>query len=149
MSGLLLAFSIYRWLAEKKYCCLFESLLLLLILGLLCIDKSCLLLLTYLKIDWHHPAKKKKIQCMEIQRRCWIIVKHLKSFFFFSTEATCITEMSVMMACWKQSNFVDSLCSNEISAFYTCVEKARVRPPVCPAFEISQHMIKGCQGDIF
>lgn len=55
-----------------------------------------------------------------------------------------------MMACWKQSNFVDSLCSNEISAFYTCIEKTRVRPPVCPEVEISQHMIlKGCLGDIF
>ncbi|KAM4615147.1 small ribosomal subunit protein mS37 [Polymixia lowei] len=39
-------------------------------------------------------------------------------------EATCITEMSVMMACWKQNNFVDALCSNEMQAFYTCVEKA-------------------------
>nr|XP_046258547.1 coiled-coil-helix-coiled-coil-helix domain-containing protein 1 [Scatophagus argus] len=40
-------------------------------------------------------------------------------------EATCITEMSVLMACWKQNNFVDGLCSNEISSFYTCVEKAQ------------------------
>ncbi|XP_030581313.1 small ribosomal subunit protein mS37 [Archocentrus centrarchus] len=40
-------------------------------------------------------------------------------------EATCITEMSVLMACWKQNNFVDSLCSNEITNFYTCVEKAQ------------------------
>lgn len=40
-------------------------------------------------------------------------------------EATCITEMSVMMACWKQNNFVDGLCSNEINSFYTCVEKAQ------------------------
>ncbi|XP_076600098.1 small ribosomal subunit protein mS37 [Chaetodon auriga] len=40
-------------------------------------------------------------------------------------EATCIPEMSVLMACWKQNNFVDSLCSNEMKAFYTCVEKAQ------------------------
>ncbi|XP_053188950.1 coiled-coil-helix-coiled-coil-helix domain-containing protein 1 [Scomber japonicus] len=40
-------------------------------------------------------------------------------------EATCITEMSVMMACWKQKNFVDALCSNEINSFYSCVEKAQ------------------------
>ncbi|XP_078129661.1 small ribosomal subunit protein mS37 [Sander vitreus] len=40
-------------------------------------------------------------------------------------EATCIIEMSVMMACWKQNNFVDGLCSSEINAFYTCVNKAQ------------------------
>ncbi|XP_026164580.1 small ribosomal subunit protein mS37 [Mastacembelus armatus] len=40
-------------------------------------------------------------------------------------EATCITEMSVMMACWKQNNFVDHLCSTEMNAFYTCVKKAQ------------------------
>ncbi|XP_071337739.1 small ribosomal subunit protein mS37 [Trachinotus anak] len=40
-------------------------------------------------------------------------------------EATCVTEMSVLMACWKQNNFVDDLCSNEMKAFYSCIEKAR------------------------
>nr|XP_057912648.1 coiled-coil-helix-coiled-coil-helix domain-containing protein 1 [Doryrhamphus excisus] len=40
-------------------------------------------------------------------------------------EATCITELSVMMACWKQNNFVDSLCSREMGDFYTCVQKTR------------------------
>ncbi|XP_058507878.1 coiled-coil-helix-coiled-coil-helix domain-containing protein 1 [Solea solea] len=40
-------------------------------------------------------------------------------------EATCITEMSVLMACWKQQNFVDALCSSEISSFYTCVQEAQ------------------------
>lgn len=40
-------------------------------------------------------------------------------------EATCITEISVMMACWKQNNFVDSLCSDETNAFYACVAKAQ------------------------
>ncbi|KAF3708505.1 Coiled-coil-helix-coiled-coil-helix domain-containing protein 1 [Channa argus] len=40
-------------------------------------------------------------------------------------EATCVTEMSLLMACWKQNNFVDGLCSNEMKTFYTCVEKAQ------------------------
>ncbi|XP_069578701.1 small ribosomal subunit protein mS37 [Brachyistius frenatus] len=40
-------------------------------------------------------------------------------------EATCITEMSVLMACWKQNNFMDNMCSNQISSFYTCVAKAQ------------------------
>jgi len=40
-------------------------------------------------------------------------------------EATCITEMSQMMVCWKQNNFVEALCSNEMKSFYTCVEKAQ------------------------
>lgn len=40
-------------------------------------------------------------------------------------EATCITEMSVLMACWKQNNFVDGLCANEMNSFYICVEKAQ------------------------
>ncbi|KAM7408054.1 hypothetical protein PAMA_001958 [Pampus argenteus] len=40
-------------------------------------------------------------------------------------EATCITEISVMMACWKQNNFMDGLCSDEIKSFYTCVETTR------------------------
>ncbi|KAJ3610401.1 hypothetical protein NHX12_022493 [Muraenolepis orangiensis] len=41
-------------------------------------------------------------------------------------EATCITEMTTMMACWKKSNFVEALCSSEMSSFYTCVEKAQL-----------------------
>ncbi|TNN50860.1 Coiled-coil-helix-coiled-coil-helix domain-containing protein 1 [Liparis tanakae] len=40
-------------------------------------------------------------------------------------EATCITEMSVLMACWKTNSFSDDLCSPETSAFYSCVEKAQ------------------------
>ncbi|XP_061647052.1 coiled-coil-helix-coiled-coil-helix domain-containing protein 1 [Phyllopteryx taeniolatus] len=40
-------------------------------------------------------------------------------------EATCITELSVMMACWKQNNFVDSLCSKEMGDFYSCVGEAQ------------------------
>ncbi|XP_072534422.1 small ribosomal subunit protein mS37 [Salminus brasiliensis] len=40
-------------------------------------------------------------------------------------EATCITEMSVLMACWKRNNFDSTLCSSEVSKFYGCVEKAQ------------------------
>ncbi|XP_034538418.1 coiled-coil-helix-coiled-coil-helix domain-containing protein 1 [Notolabrus celidotus] len=40
-------------------------------------------------------------------------------------EATCVTEMSVLMVCWKQNNFVDGLCSDETRSFYNCVEKAK------------------------
>ncbi|NXA39892.1 CHCH1 protein, partial [Eudromia elegans] len=39
-------------------------------------------------------------------------------------EATCITEMSVMMACWKQNDFSSSACAEEIRAFHDCVAKA-------------------------
>ncbi|XP_071604252.1 small ribosomal subunit protein mS37 [Heliangelus exortis] len=39
-------------------------------------------------------------------------------------EATCITEMSVMMACWKQNDFNDAACAEEIRLFYDCVAKA-------------------------
>ncbi|XP_067995929.1 small ribosomal subunit protein mS37 [Melanerpes formicivorus] len=39
-------------------------------------------------------------------------------------EATCITEMSVMMACWKQNDFSDTACAKEIQMFYDCVAKA-------------------------
>uniref|UniRef100_UPI00398F30A6 small ribosomal subunit protein mS37 n=1 Tax=Pristiophorus japonicus TaxID=55135 RepID=UPI00398F30A6 len=39
-------------------------------------------------------------------------------------EATCITEMSVMMACWKQNDFSESACAKQIQAFYTCTAKA-------------------------
>ncbi|XP_071374357.1 small ribosomal subunit protein mS37 [Centroberyx affinis] len=47
-------------------------------------------------------------------------------------EATCITEISVMMACWKKNNFVDAQCSNEMKAFYTCVEKAQAAMKATP-----------------
>ncbi|KFR16194.1 Coiled-coil-helix-coiled-coil-helix domain-containing protein 1, partial [Opisthocomus hoazin] len=39
-------------------------------------------------------------------------------------EATCITELSVMMACWKQNDFNDTACAEEIRMFYDCVAKA-------------------------
>uniref|UniRef100_F6R9J6 Coiled-coil-helix-coiled-coil-helix domain containing 1 n=1 Tax=Monodelphis domestica TaxID=13616 RepID=F6R9J6_MONDO len=38
-------------------------------------------------------------------------------------EATCITEMSLMMACWKQNEFSDDLCK-EIKDFFACASKA-------------------------
>lgn len=40
-------------------------------------------------------------------------------------EATCITEMSLLMACWKHNNFVDGLCSSEVQNFYSCVAEAQ------------------------
>ncbi|KAL1263084.1 hypothetical protein QQF64_005823 [Cirrhinus molitorella] len=40
-------------------------------------------------------------------------------------EATCVTEMSLLMACWKLNDFNNAVCSKEVSAFYTCVEKAQ------------------------
>lgn len=54
-------------------------------------------------------------------------------FFCVSAEATCITEMSVLMACWKQNNFVESLCSTEMTSFYTCVDKAQVCVRLTPS----------------
>ncbi|XP_032047608.1 coiled-coil-helix-coiled-coil-helix domain-containing protein 1 [Aythya fuligula] len=39
-------------------------------------------------------------------------------------DATCITEMSVMMACWKQNDFNDTACAKEIQMFYDCVARA-------------------------
>ncbi|XP_066535565.1 coiled-coil-helix-coiled-coil-helix domain-containing protein 1 [Hoplias malabaricus] len=40
-------------------------------------------------------------------------------------EATCITEMSILMACWKQNDFNNTLCSKEVSTFYRCIENAQ------------------------
>ncbi|XP_026888842.2 coiled-coil-helix-coiled-coil-helix domain-containing protein 1 isoform X2 [Electrophorus electricus] len=34
-------------------------------------------------------------------------------------------EMSLLMACWKQHEFNNALCSSEVSAFYRCVENAQ------------------------
>lgn len=53
----------------------------------------------------------------------------------FSSEATCITEMSVMMACWKQNNFADGRCSNETKSFYKCVQNSQV----CSHKEVCTH----------
>uniref|UniRef100_A0A8C4J5E7 Coiled-coil-helix-coiled-coil-helix domain containing 1 n=1 Tax=Dromaius novaehollandiae TaxID=8790 RepID=A0A8C4J5E7_DRONO len=45
-------------------------------------------------------------------------------YVFGRYEATCITEMSVMMACWKQNDFSNAACAEEIRTFYDCVAKA-------------------------
>ncbi|NP_001279842.1 coiled-coil-helix-coiled-coil-helix domain-containing protein 1 [Callorhinchus milii] len=42
-------------------------------------------------------------------------------------EATCITEMSVMMACWKENNFSEVVCAKEIQNFYGCAAKAEAQ----------------------
>ncbi|XP_004615513.1 coiled-coil-helix-coiled-coil-helix domain-containing protein 1 [Sorex araneus] len=39
-------------------------------------------------------------------------------------EATCITEMSVMMACWKRHEFRDDACRKEIQNFFDCASRA-------------------------
>lgn len=39
-------------------------------------------------------------------------------------EATCITEMSMMMACWKQNEFRDEACKKEIRDFFDCASRA-------------------------
>ncbi|XP_072679731.1 small ribosomal subunit protein mS37 isoform X2 [Canis lupus baileyi] len=41
-------------------------------------------------------------------------------------EATCITEMSVMMACWKQNEFRDEACRKEIQDFFDCASRAEL-----------------------
>ncbi|XP_018421513.1 PREDICTED: coiled-coil-helix-coiled-coil-helix domain-containing protein 1 [Nanorana parkeri] len=41
------------------------------------------------------------------------------------SEATCLTEMSVLMTCWKENSFNDKVCSNEIKIFYKCVTQAQ------------------------
>ncbi|ERE91616.1 coiled-coil-helix-coiled-coil-helix domain-containing protein 1, partial [Cricetulus griseus] len=40
-------------------------------------------------------------------------------------EATCITEMSMMMACWKQNEFRDEACRKEIQDFFDCSSRAQ------------------------
>ncbi|XP_012863557.1 coiled-coil-helix-coiled-coil-helix domain-containing protein 1-like [Echinops telfairi] len=39
-------------------------------------------------------------------------------------EATCITEMSMMMACWKLNEFHDEPCRKEIQDFFDCASRA-------------------------
>ncbi|XP_075389724.1 small ribosomal subunit protein mS37 [Tenrec ecaudatus] len=39
-------------------------------------------------------------------------------------EATCITEMSMMMACWKLNEFHDQPCRKEIQDFFDCASRA-------------------------
>lgn len=40
-------------------------------------------------------------------------------------EASCVTEMALLMACWKQNDFNTQLCSNEVGVFYSCIKKAQ------------------------
>ena len=39
------------------------------------------------------------------------------------TAATCVPEMSAMMACWRKNNFEDVPCRKEIEMFLTCSKK--------------------------
>ncbi|XP_076980493.1 small ribosomal subunit protein mS37 [Tamandua tetradactyla] len=50
-------------------------------------------------------------------------------------EATCITEMSVMMACWKQNEFRDEACRKEIQEFFNCASKAEATRKMRPIQE--------------
>ncbi|XP_046361670.1 small ribosomal subunit protein mS37-like [Haliotis cracherodii] len=38
--------------------------------------------------------------------------------------AVCLQQMNVMMACWKNNEFNESKCSEEIKAFSECIEKS-------------------------
>ncbi|XP_032824997.1 small ribosomal subunit protein mS37 [Petromyzon marinus] len=42
-------------------------------------------------------------------------------------EATCITEMMLLMGCWRLNNFTDSPCSSEIRAFSNCSSKTKAQ----------------------
>uniref|UniRef100_F6UBC2 CHCH domain-containing protein n=1 Tax=Ornithorhynchus anatinus TaxID=9258 RepID=F6UBC2_ORNAN len=42
-------------------------------------------------------------------------------------EATCITEMSLTMACWRHNKFSDSVCAKEIQVFRDCAAKTEMR----------------------
>lgn len=45
---------------------------------------------------------------------------------FYFTEASCLTEMALMMACWKTNEFSDHACAKEITTFFECAAKAEV-----------------------
>ncbi|XP_034291177.1 small ribosomal subunit protein mS37 [Pantherophis guttatus] len=42
-------------------------------------------------------------------------------------EASCVTEMALMMACWKANEFSDSACAKEINTFFECAAKAEAK----------------------
>lgn len=44
--------------------------------------------------------------------------------------ATCITEMAVLMSCWKQHDFTDADCSDEINLFNKCLADSEVSCPL-------------------
>ncbi|KAJ4946888.1 hypothetical protein JOQ06_008931 [Pogonophryne albipinna] len=54
--------------------------------------------------------------------------------------ASCVTEISVLMACWKQNSFVESVCSAEMKAFYSCVDEAQ-------AAKKNTSVLSGVQGE--
>lgn len=60
----------------------------------------------------------------------WYIVLfyayYILHMFILLAEASCVTEMALVMACWKQNDFNTKLCSNELTVFYRCIEKAQV-----------------------
>ncbi|KAM5141127.1 small ribosomal subunit protein mS37 [Mantella aurantiaca] len=41
------------------------------------------------------------------------------------SEASCLTEMSVLMACWKENSFNDKVCTNELKIFNECIVTAQ------------------------
>ncbi|XP_058043973.1 small ribosomal subunit protein mS37 [Ahaetulla prasina] len=42
-------------------------------------------------------------------------------------EASCVTEMALMMACWKAHEFSDSACAKEIKTYFECAAKAEAK----------------------
>ncbi|XP_070610041.1 small ribosomal subunit protein mS37 [Erythrolamprus reginae] len=42
-------------------------------------------------------------------------------------EASCLTEMALMMACWKANEFSDVACAKEITTFFDCAAKAEAK----------------------
>ncbi|XP_028844436.1 small ribosomal subunit protein mS37 [Denticeps clupeoides] len=52
-------------------------------------------------------------------------------------EASCITEISLLMACWKKSDFNDALCSSEVKTFYECIAKAQAEMKIKAAQQAS------------
>ncbi|XP_026566758.1 coiled-coil-helix-coiled-coil-helix domain-containing protein 1 [Pseudonaja textilis] len=47
-------------------------------------------------------------------------------------EASCVTEMALMMACWKANEFSDSACAKEITTFFECAAKAEAKKKATP-----------------
>ncbi|PIK45927.1 putative coiled-coil-helix-coiled-coil-helix domain-containing protein 1 [Apostichopus japonicus] len=42
----------------------------------------------------------------------------------FYIAASCISEMAVLMSCWKENEYSDAHCSNELQIFNKCVAEA-------------------------
>uniref|UniRef100_A0A8D0EFR7 CHCH domain-containing protein n=1 Tax=Salvator merianae TaxID=96440 RepID=A0A8D0EFR7_SALMN len=58
------------------------------------------------------------------------LADRLSNWSLKQEEATRITGMTLIMACWKQNEFSDSACSKEIETFLDCVEKQNTREKV-------------------